>query len=364
METFSPTRTLKIIGAEYVEDHTVYIVEVSVGLYKWFVRHRYSDFHTLHEKLVQHFPTLGWSLLPKKKLFGTQTEQFVKKRQVELEIYLQSVIQSLPHMPPAFTRFLDFHKYEVHGITETLAETLYENGDAIILSDKVYHMSPLQINAVCTRLALPEPTCDSGDFRKDIGHLLDFVTRLQHLQIDGSTLPVGRSNINMNDLTFDLHCFKSLTTLLISGCNTDKIAEVEHLKKSLTYIGASQSLTCLKEILLIGVGRGQLTMCDENTATLLVQPWSSVRRANFSNNRINQIDESVKLLPLVEVLDLSQNRLESIDNLGHLSSLHRLVLSHNVIRFIPSLHMKLGNVTTLDLSHNKLESLEGSWMRL
>jgi len=70
-----------------------------------------------------------------------------------------------------------------------------------------------------------------------------------------------------------------------------------------------------------------------------------------------------KLLPLVEVLDLSQNRLESIDNLGHLSSLHRLVLSHNVIRFIPSLHMKLGNVTTLDLSHNKLESLEGSWMR-
>jgi len=32
-------------------------------------------------------------------------------------------------------------------------------GDAIILSDKVYHMSPLQINAICTRLALPEPTC-------------------------------------------------------------------------------------------------------------------------------------------------------------------------------------------------------------
>ena len=33
------------------------------------------------------------------------------------------------------------------------------------------------------------------------------------LQIDGSLGLVGTSNINMNELVYDLHCFKSLTTL-------------------------------------------------------------------------------------------------------------------------------------------------------
>lgn len=359
VESFNPTRIVKIIGSEFVEDHTVYVVEICIGLYRWCIRHRYSDFHALHEKLICRFPSLDWSLLPKKKLFGNQSEQFVMKRQTELEVYLQSLVRTLPIIPPELTKFFDFHKYEVHGITETLAEILYEHGDAIIESERTYHMSPLQLNAICSRLALPEPTCDSGDVRKDLGHLLDFITNLKHLQINGSTLPVGRSNINMNELTFDLHTFKSLTTLEISGCNVEKISELEHLKKTLVYIGASNCLTSLKELLLIGIGRGQLMTCDENIATMLVQPWSVITKANFSHNRISLIDESVKLMPQVEILDLSHNRLEMIDNLQFLSHLRRANLSHNLIERLASLHTKLGNVTALNLSDNKLDSLEG-----
>jgi len=33
------------------------------------------------------------------------------------------------------------------------------------------------------------------------------------LQVNGSYVLVGASNINMNELLYDLHCFKSLTTL-------------------------------------------------------------------------------------------------------------------------------------------------------
>ena len=44
-------------------------------------------------------------------------------------------------------------------------------------------MTPLQLNAITTRLKLPEPTCESGDARKDLGHVLDFVTQLKYLKV-------------------------------------------------------------------------------------------------------------------------------------------------------------------------------------
>ena len=55
---------------------------------------------------------LDKSLLPPKKLFGNQTEAFIKKRQQELQVYLQTVLHYLAHHPPpALTFFLDFHLY-------------------------------------------------------------------------------------------------------------------------------------------------------------------------------------------------------------------------------------------------------------
>lgn len=51
------------------------------------------------------------SMLPRKKLFGNQSEKFVSKRQKELESYLQSLLDSLPKVPYSLMTFLDFHKY-------------------------------------------------------------------------------------------------------------------------------------------------------------------------------------------------------------------------------------------------------------
>ncbi len=54
---------------------------------------------------------LDKTLLPPKKLFGNQTEAFIKKRQRELEIYLQTVLHHLTQVPQALGTFLDFPKY-------------------------------------------------------------------------------------------------------------------------------------------------------------------------------------------------------------------------------------------------------------
>ena len=48
---YAPILLLKVI---YLK---VYIIEVSIGANKWTVRHRYSEFHELHEK-VKHLPCL------------------------------------------------------------------------------------------------------------------------------------------------------------------------------------------------------------------------------------------------------------------------------------------------------------------
>lgn len=66
-----------------------------------------------------------------------------------------------------------------------------------------------------------------------------------------------------------------------------------------------------------------------------------------------------QLMPNIERLDLSHNRIESIQNLHWLSQLTHIDLSHNNIHHADSLHTKLGNVKCVRLAYNHLESLHG-----
>ena len=64
---------------------------------------------------------------------------------------------------------------------------------------------------------------DTGDVTQDIGHILDFFTRLHFLHIEGSTEPLGTSNLVNNQLSFHLQHFKSLQKLKVSlQCKINK----------------------------------------------------------------------------------------------------------------------------------------------
>ena len=73
---------------------------------------------------------LDKGLLPPKKLFGNQSEAFIRKRQGELEAYLQTILLHLSVLPTALVTFLDFDKYEIHGLAQSLAEELYNKGES------------------------------------------------------------------------------------------------------------------------------------------------------------------------------------------------------------------------------------------
>ncbi|ELT92089.1 hypothetical protein CAPTEDRAFT_140420, partial [Capitella teleta] len=223
----------------------VYNIDVYIGLHKWSVKHRYSEFHELHEKLVSQYK-INKNLLPPKKIFGKQSENFIRKRQAELELYLQNMLTHFTDVPACLSQFLCFKEYEIHGIAQELAEELFHKGDMILEAGEVFHISPLQLHAISRRLTLPEPTCDAGDMKKDLGHVLDFITRVKYLKIQGSSKPVGTSNIIPNQLSFDLSCFKSLQSLQISDCTAERLEGVENMKGTLHALRVQHSIKSIK----------------------------------------------------------------------------------------------------------------------
>ncbi|KAL4225987.1 hypothetical protein ACF0H5_013974 [Mactra antiquata] len=345
--------SIKIVSTELLETYTIYIIEVKIGPYSWTVRHRYSDFHDLHEKLCSQCK-LDRSLLPPKKLFGNQSESFIKKRQHDLEVYLQTVLHYVANkMPNSFASFLEFDQYEIHGITHIMAEELYERGDVMLQTREIYKSTPLHLYALTERLKLPEPTCESGDVKRDLGHILDFITRLKCLRVCGGK-KIGNSNINMNELNFDLTLFKSLQKLELLSLNFGLIGGLDIVKQTVQTITVRDSVSSIKEVLL-----QDLPQWKADDGTLLVSYWDGLTHVDFSYNTIEQIDDSVQLMPKVVHFDLSHNKIETIQHLQWLSHMTYLDLSYNDIEQLEALHSKLGNLKTLKLAGNRLQSLQG-----
>ncbi|ESO83609.1 hypothetical protein LOTGIDRAFT_222459 [Lottia gigantea] len=352
-ENFSPTRTIRIPRAEARENFTVYIIEVNVGCYTWTVEHRYSDFHELHDKLVSTH-RLDKNLLPKKKVFGNQNDAFIKKRQADLESYLQTILYYVAQkIPSVLASFLEFEEYEIHGLTQSLAEELYNKGESILQLRETYTLSALQLYALTERLKLPEPTCDSGDVKKDLGHILDFITRLKYLKVYGGNEDVGSSNINMNKLIFDLTLFKSLEYVEILNCSASAVKGLETVKQTLQTLSVHNTLTDIREILLPDARHWKA-----EDGTLVVSYWDSLEQVDISHNSISFIDESIQMVPNVERLDLSRNKIREMKHFQWLSQLTYLDLSHNMLDNPESLHTKLGNLKTLKLAGNKLTHLQ------
>ncbi|XP_011841596.1 PREDICTED: nischarin [Mandrillus leucophaeus] len=97
----------------------------------------------------------------------------------------------------------------------------------------------------------------------------------------------------------------------------------------------------------------------EGPVTAVIPTWQALTTLDLSHNSISEIDESVKLIPKIEFLDLSHNGLLVVDNLQHLYNLVHLDLSYNKLASLEGLHTKLGNIKTLNLAGNLLESLSG-----
>uniref|UniRef100_A0A8C9WEG8 Nischarin n=1 Tax=Scleropages formosus TaxID=113540 RepID=A0A8C9WEG8_SCLFO len=341
----------------------VYIIEVTVGSHQWSIKHRYSDFHELHEKLTAE-KKIDKNLLPPKKMIGKNSRSLVEKRQKELEVYLETLLVKFPFAAPkVLSCFLHFHFYEINGITAALAEELFHKGEQLLVAGEVFLLRPLQLYAITQQLRLATPTCANGDAKADLGHILDFTCRLKYLKIPGTRGTVGTSNIQEHLLPFDLSIFKSLLQIEISHCESQQIKGLPSLKPSLATMSIHYCAASMKDILVPEASEfaqweveGVASDCP---VTAVIPTWKMLTTLDMSHNSLKCIDESVKLIPKVEFLDLSYNDLTLVENLQHLYNLIHLDLSYNKLTTLEGVHTKLGNIKTLNLAGNQLESLLG-----
>lgn len=350
------SEAVKIIGTEHGEGFTVYIIQVSVAPYRWTAKHRYSDFKDLHDKLTASYH-VDKALLPPKKLFGNQSEAFVQQRQAELEHYLQTLVhQFSAGLPLSLAHFLDFPKYEVRTIVDDLAERLFREGEEILSKDSRFSTTPLVLHSITERLKLAEPTCLSGDKRRDLAHVLDFVSQLRNLEVTGGMAHVGSSNICTNVLVYDLSPFKALESLQITNCEVrGRLVGLDGVRATLRVLRVEGGLPDLGSLLL----GGERLVWDASGKTPQGPLWARLEQAHFGHNAIERIDPVVRLLPCVKTLDLSHNGIAELENLESLPCLSDLDLSHNRIEQLGALHTKLGNIRCLHLAGNRVESLAG-----
>lgn len=211
-----------------------------------------------------------------------------------------------------------------------------------------------QLHAVSERLKQPCPPLEILDYRHDFSHVLDFCCQLTDLTIEGSNVPVGTSNIIPNNLLFELSAFKTVRRLnLVSFpvCNIFSIGTLRCTVNSLNVHNAA-----LKEIT-------QVLLCDDLHKNVIhtgeSHSWKKIVEADFSHNGIETIDEGVKLMPSIEYLTLSNNKIGALSNLTSLPHLSHLSLSANCFAEANDFHTKLGNIRHIDLSLNSISSLQG-----
>uniref|UniRef100_A0A1B6MMQ2 PX domain-containing protein n=1 Tax=Graphocephala atropunctata TaxID=36148 RepID=A0A1B6MMQ2_9HEMI len=348
--------TITIPKVEEIDKVSFYEIFVKVGTVSWKVKHRYSDFVNLNDKLVIDH-CVNKDILPPKKIIGKRDPVFVEKRRVGLENYLMSVITFLREtMPRTLAEFLDFHKYDILFLLQDMSSSFLRDGDSILLQSKRYQFNPLQLHAISERLKQPCPPAEMFDKCYDFSHVLDVCCQLETAEVEGSWDPVGTSDIIPNNCAFELSVLKDLKELTLTRVAVRKLYHTGTLRQTLRRLVVSQCrLQSAADVLLCDAVHKECGL--ENPPEDRI--WQKLEEVDLSQNNIKQFDNTLLLMPNVKQLTANENQITQVDNFTQLSGLTHLYLSGNSISNTDDLHLCLSNIVHLDLSQNMITSLAG-----
>ncbi|XP_022800484.1 serine/threonine-protein kinase 11-interacting protein-like [Stylophora pistillata] len=189
--------------------------------------------------------------------------------------------------------------------------------------------------------------------RKAITFLHDFLRRTPSLRL----VPGACSHF---DGLINVSCFRALQVLEIKKVPVGFITGIQSLRPQLKTLACKRSLISLNEV---------FDRCGGDLSTA-PSAWPQLKNVDLSYNGIVQVDDSVKLLPAAEVLNLSHNSIniteddESLVNWEYLSDIQHLNLGFNQLECIPvppaqGRTLIFKNMTTLLLKNNNLQNLKG-----
>ncbi|NXP43521.1 S11IP protein, partial [Heliornis fulica] len=124
----------------------------------------------------------------------------------------------------------------------------------------------------------------------------------------------------------------------------------------LAFLGVLESLTCCK---CISTLEEIISACGGDLSCAL--PWLELQTMNFSYNSITTLDDSLQLLNVLRVLDLSHNKIQDCEHyLTTLTELEYLNLAYNFLPKVPNLGIfSRSKLVTLILRNNELDSING-----
>lgn len=93
---------IKVINHSKIEGHTEYIISIEKNGTSFTFHERYSNLKSLNDLLKKASNSNALPKFPPKKFFGGEDENFIKKRQQELNVYFEAISKNpeLSNLPP------------------------------------------------------------------------------------------------------------------------------------------------------------------------------------------------------------------------------------------------------------------------
>ncbi|XP_041372352.1 serine/threonine-protein kinase 11-interacting protein-like [Gigantopelta aegis] len=183
---------------------------------------------------------------------------------------------------------------------------------------------------------------NANSCKKDVQFLQHFISKTPGLKImhTSATLLGG----------IHIHRFGALRVLEMKKVPVHLVEGLQKLRGQLCSVTVSRSLQHLQDF---------FELCGGDMSSPM--SWPELKSVYLSFNGIEMLDGSLRLLPLLQVLDLSHNNLQTTENyLEYLTELQRLNLGFNNLGAIPSFSLSAkAKLKTLVLRNNNLDNIQG-----
>nr|XP_023403411.1 nischarin isoform X2 [Loxodonta africana] len=307
-----PVKEARFLGSEFVDTYTVYIIQVTDGNHEWTVKHRYSDFHDLHEKLVAE-RKIDKNLLPPKKIIGKNSRSLVEKREKDLEVYLQTLLATFPIVAPrVLAHFLHFHFYISHCDAKHIR--------GLVVSKPTLATMSVRFSATSMKEVLVPEASEFDEWEPEGANLEGPVTAIIPTWQVLTTLDLSHNSISEIDESVKL------------------IPKIEFLDLSHNGVLVVDNLQHLSNLIHLDLSYNRLSSLQGVHTKL-----GNIKTLNLAGNLLESLSGLHKLYSLVN-LDLSDNRIqqmEEVRSIGSLPCLEHVALLNNPLSIIPDYRTKV-----------------------
>lgn len=189
-----------------------------------------------------------------------------------------------------------------------------------------------------------KPNNSKSDAFRDLQFIHDFVQKTKILRL------TSFQNDDFDGVV-DVSKFRSLKILEIQRIGIQRIIGIQRMRPYLLELTCNRSIESVKDI---------ISHCGGDNCTGF--KWDNLIAADFSYNLLTTIDCSLEFLPSLQHLNLSHNKIVSVDAIKWLPHLKVLNLGFNRLAYIPTFHNEATRrLQTLILTSNFIEDISGLW---